>query len=127
MTPPSRPSRRRGRGALTITLLVAVLLGCTGIRQDEFVCEDAVSHLQECCPGFQAGNVDCSYDPGGCESNAIYPEISIAQSACIRGESCNTLRSTGVCGRALAVPAGTTWSDRSESTSASPSFPQVCP
>jgi hypothetical protein len=125
---PMTPQSRWGwRGGLTVALLVGVLLGCTGIREDEFVCEDAVSHLQQCCPGFVAGNVDCSYEPAGCEENPVYPEISISESTCIRGESCNELRSTGVCTRAIAVPAGTAWADASESSNAAPSFPRVCP
>ncbi|MGO8998124.1 MAG: hypothetical protein ACLQVI_32800 [Polyangiaceae bacterium] len=122
---------RSWRGGLAMAVLGLAVLGCPGIRQDELECEDAVSLLQECCPGFVASNVDCTYTQGSCEAGTIYPEISISQAECIRSESCQELRSSGVCARAIAVPAGTTWSDNSatapEDDSGPPAYPQVCP
>jgi hypothetical protein len=121
---------RKWRRALTLLLLVGLFVACTGIREDELACEDAVSYLQECCPGFSASNVDCTYAQGECDVGTVYPEISISQSACVRGESCAELRSTGVCARAIAVPAGTTWSNEETNApldDASPSSPRVCP
>jgi hypothetical protein len=83
----------------TLSLFVAALLACT-VRHDEFDCENAVSHLSECCPGFIASSIDCTYAPG-CEP--VYPELDVAQSDCIRGERCEVLRSTGVCDRAMGL------------------------
>jgi hypothetical protein len=97
------------RSGFTVSLLVALLLGCTGIREDELACEDAVSHLQACCPGFTGSNVDCTYEEGGCERSAVFPELNVNQSACIRNESCSELRATGVCARAAAMPSSRSW------------------
>jgi hypothetical protein len=90
---------RCGR-AFTLSLLVGVLLAC-GIRQDEFDCENAAAHLQECCSGFSATMIECTYSP---YCTTTYPEIDIADSDCIRNESCEDLIGTGVCGRALQLP-----------------------
>jgi hypothetical protein len=118
-------------GGFTAALLLGVILGCTGIREDELACEEAVAHLQDCCPGFYASSVDCTYEPGGCGVSPLYPEISTNQGWCIRSESCAELESTGVCARAIAMPPATTWSDTntdpSEGDAAPPPFPQVCP
>ena len=121
-------SSLRWRSGFTVSLLVGVLLGCTGIREDELACEDAVSHLQACCQGFTGSNVDCTYEEGGCKENAVFPEISVSQSACIRSESCAELRSTGVCARAGAIPASRNWSSSQASGSDNAGqLPQVCP
>src|SRR5258708_2675951 len=106
------------RSGFTVSLLGGVVLGCTGIREDELACEDAVSHLQGCCRGFTGSNVDCSYEAGGCGVNAIYPELSVSQSECIRGESCASLRATGVCSRAIAMPSSRSWSSAEASLDA---------
>jgi hypothetical protein len=87
-----------------VSLFVVIGFGCTGIREDELACEDAVSHLQECCTGFGATNIDCTYEPGGCDSSPQYPALSIDESACIRGQSCAALVANGVCQRAMRFP-----------------------
>ncbi len=127
------PKSRRWLALLALPLVLAAILGCPGIREDEFVCEDAVSHLQACCPGFSGNNVDCEYDPGGCEgARTVYPEITTRQAACIRGESCGELVASGVCARAIAAPPGTTWDEQGSlpvDDDADPPlpYPQVCP
>lgn len=115
------------RSGFTVSLLVGVVLGCTGIRGDELACEDAVSHLQACCPGFTGSNVDCTYEPGGCGNSPVYPELSVDQSACIRGESCDELRAAGVCARAIAMPASRSWEQTHAASDDAGAFPQVCP
>jgi hypothetical protein len=91
--------------SLTVALLVGLLLACPGIRQDELACEDAVAHLQHCCPGFTGSNIACTYTPGCGPSE--YPELGVDQSSCLRNESCDQLRSSGVCERATAIPMNT--------------------
>jgi hypothetical protein len=92
-----RPWRR----ALTIGVLLNVGLACTGIREDEFECEEAVSYVSECCPSFQASSVRCIYTPPStCENNAVLPDIDIATSRCVRSRSCEQLVSQGICDRA---------------------------
>ena len=81
---------------------------------DELDCEEAVSHLQGCCPGFDSNSISCVHKDG---CNASLPDITQSQSACIRATSCEQLAAAGVCG----LP----------STQASPpglaSVIQVCP
>ena len=86
-------------------ILIALPLACGDMRQDELDCEEAVSHLQYCCPGLTASNIEC-VDDSGCGSPTS-PAISIGQSRCIRDEDCRTLVRSGVCERADAVPPGT--------------------
>ena len=88
----------------TLSLVVGTLLACGSIRQDEFICENAVSRLQECCPGFDAHAIVCTYDQG-CVGGATYPELDSTQSDCILSDSCEVLRNSGVCGRVAALPA----------------------
>jgi hypothetical protein len=96
-----RPSWwRRG---FTLSLFVGGLLAC-GIREDEFDCENAVARLVQCCPGFVASSVDCTYSPG-CNDNP-YPSLDPSQSNCIMQSSCDTLRQTGVCDAASNLAQG---------------------
>jgi hypothetical protein len=91
--------RHRSCRGFTVSLtgmLVGVVLAC-GVRHDEFDCENAVAHLAQCCPGFDASTVQCTFS-GGC--NTSYPALDPAQSDCIRGASCETLVAQGVCARA---------------------------
>ena len=113
MTTTSRTLRRWSSG-FTVALFVGVILAC-GIREDEFACEDAVAHLQSCCPGFTANNIDCTYTEGqACETRSVYPEIDATQAACIRSESCASLREFGVCARVEALPLSTDWQNNAQ-------------
>lgn len=92
-----------GHTPVALAVLVGIGLACTGIRQDEFLCENAVSHLLDCCQGFRASHLSCTYDDRGC-GGTIYPELDVDQSNCILAESCAKLVSSGVCSRAIAAP-----------------------
>jgi hypothetical protein len=102
-----RSSRQAWRSGTTLSVACVAfaamaLVGpaCSGIREDEFDCESAVAHLADCCPGFHAALVYCTYQaPEGC-SSGVYPDLSLGQSACIRAESCEALVSSDVCARA---------------------------
>jgi hypothetical protein len=116
------PRTRRWRSGFTVSFLVLVALGCTGIREDELACENSVSLLQECCPGFSGSNIDCTYE-AGCKTYTAYPVISESESACIQEKSCAELQSSGVCAKAIAFR----YSYPADPTG-SPSTPsQVCP
>jgi hypothetical protein len=73
-------------------------------------CEEAVSALAECCPGFHAHTVRCvdhryrhTSDCNGTVSEGHErPEIDTVQSRCIRAASCDDLLRTGTCERAIA-------------------------
>jgi hypothetical protein len=94
--------RSHWRRGFTVALVVGLLMACGDIRQDEFLCENAVGHLQQCCPGFSPDAVNCTYAPG-C-TTTVYPELDATQSDCIMGQSCGALRAAGVCDRAAALP-----------------------
>jgi len=82
-----------------IAATVALMFACGDMRQDELDCEEAVSHLRDCCPGFDTNLVDCTYfAPQGC-GTTTYPDIPIGQSQCISGETCGSLVASGVCKR----------------------------
>jgi hypothetical protein len=83
------------RAALLTLVIGGGLPAAQAFREDEFVCEEAVAYLEECCPDLDAGEVQCVYNPG-C-SSTTYPSISTSESECIRDKSCDALRAEGVC------------------------------
>ncbi|HEY8092061.1 MAG TPA: hypothetical protein VIF09_29570 [Polyangiaceae bacterium] len=94
----------RGAGRIGAAVVVAwigsALFACADLREDELDCEEAVSVLEHCCSGFPSSNVSCVYESEGCST--VYPDIPLAESKCIRSESCESLVSSGVCARAAA-------------------------
>lgn len=88
---------RRPWAGFAAALFIGAPLACGDMKQDELDCEEAVAHLQDCCPGFDARRIECLHSDG-CTPER--PAISIPQSQCIRGENCGELVSSGVCGRA---------------------------
>jgi hypothetical protein len=93
-----RGGRSSAWAALTAGGLALVLACGDSLQQEELDCEEAVSHLEHCCPGFASGAIACVLQSEGC--NTIVPDLSIADSQCIRGESCGQLVTNGVCARA---------------------------
>lgn len=83
---------------LFIAVLAIGIMTC-GIREDELRCEESVAHLVECCPGFDAKDIDCYYTES-CESGNYYPAITIAESRCILNMDCPAIVSGGICERA---------------------------
>jgi hypothetical protein len=91
--------------------VVLIALGATRtsrggdhVGEDVLNCEEAVAHLAECCPKFDASLVRCvHYESEGCDpdrSSNRYPALDVGQSRCVRAASCDVLRSNGVCARA---------------------------
>jgi hypothetical protein len=104
VTKPLRPYRLTWLGRLARLTCIALglrgfVFACNDLRQDELDCEEAVAHLQHCCPGLALNQVSCRYERG-CMSEDTNPEISIAESRCVRALDCAALNSTGVCERA---------------------------
>ena len=96
---------KRPWSALATALVVGTLLCCgSGLRRDEIDCEEAVSHLHECCVAINPGTFNCRFVQG-CESDT-HPVLSVAVSVCIQNESCEALRGSGMCARAQAGPTG---------------------
>ena len=96
------------RFALAIAGIIALVFACgDALRQDELDCEEAVSHLQQCCPNFDSSEIACVYDDHGDQGcNATpptLPDISSSQSQCIRSAKCDVLVASGICLRAAQI------------------------
>lgn len=110
-------SRRSTTGVAVASLVVCTLLACrsgdehddNNFRADVIECEDALAHLEECCPGFDATPVLCNfyYDKtsgcGSTETSSEEPALTQAESSCIRDRSCEALVENKVCERAQAA------------------------
>jgi hypothetical protein len=82
--------------AFVVAACVATVFACTAPREDELECEEAVSRLSHCCPGFDSTRYRCIYT-AGCHSDT-QPDISVENARCIRRESCAALVTSGACG-----------------------------
>ena len=63
----------------------------------EFECEQAVAHLQSCCPDFPVTKVECDFN-GGCEAND-HPLFEVATSQCLQNRSCSEITAADGCAR----------------------------
>ena len=70
-------------------------------REDVILCEEAVAHLQSCCPSADFSGVKCTYyyNQDDCDGSvtSTLPGYSTAQSNCIRNASCADLVAIGAC------------------------------
>jgi hypothetical protein len=114
--------------ALATAMSIALFFACgDALNQEELDCEEAVAHLEECCPGFDSSQIVCVHEQQGCIlGSTTHPAIERDQTTCIRHESCNALVSSGVCDRAQAAKPYTTMSDP-DPTKPEPTAAQVCP
>jgi hypothetical protein len=93
------------KSALVTAVAAALVLCCgAGLRKDEIDCEEAVSHLHNCCVDINPSAYNCRFVQG-CESNTR-PVLSIQTSVCIQAQSCESLNRSGMCERAQAGPSG---------------------
>jgi hypothetical protein len=120
------------KSAWRILRVVVVIAGATllmadlGLREDEIDCEKAVAWLQSCCPGFaKSETLQCEY-VSGC---GVTPAISISDSQCILGESCDELQASGICERAQHLNSPTTpiFGGGGSGGGSSPTPNMVCP
>src|SRR5262245_60001452 len=64
-------------------------------RDDVLRCEDALSRLVKCCPGFDGSRVECNHlyrQESGCGSTTtthVDPALTIDESRCIADTSCD--------------------------------------
>jgi len=143
------------RGPSAIALVAGVLLACTygdgttvddqQLREDVVTCEEAVAHLEKCCPGFVAEELACKHSvttkepscdaTGGYSKDKEDPALDLAESHCILATDCDSLARQGICGRAQAARAqrsGTSYyEEEGEPQSAEKTYstphPKVCP
>lgn len=78
-------------------------------REDVLHCEEALAVLARCCPAFDPKKVVCGYhfeESRGCiysneiDRRTVTPALSLVESDCIRGSSCDGLLERHVCERA---------------------------
>jgi len=100
---------------------LSTLVADGGLTQDQLDCEEAVSYLQGCCPGFQASETVACESDQGCGSSTE-PALSISDSQCIVSLSCSDLVSQGICARVVNLSSPT--SDEGTTTG---DHPSVCP
>jgi hypothetical protein len=87
------------------------------LREDVLSCEEAVAHLDACCPHFDPTILRCQYHYDYVQSEDActgrvssstdeeHPALSLDESRCIRDRACGDLTADGVCDRAqLAQP-----------------------
>ena len=99
-------------GRRCLTLVVALLaVGAIAprargdeLREDVFLCEDAVARAMSCCPAsFQMPTATYCDFRDGCSGSPHDPEITMAQARCVIGATCDDLRSDK-CGVPLPCP-----------------------
>lgn len=74
---------------------MVVALSCRSFGSDELSCEEALSRIQDCCPGFNVDRIDCAQ---GCRyNNPSSPDLTERASECIRDRDCGELQSRGIC------------------------------
>jgi hypothetical protein len=95
---PTAFSRFRLRVLLVVIAVQTLTCGAT---EGELQCEEGVSHLAQCCPGFVASRVSCEL---GTTCSGLYPRLSRAESQCIEAMDCDTLIRNDVCGRIFRAP-----------------------
>lgn len=77
------------------------------LTEEVLACEEAVSILARCCPGFDPHAVQCvdhryrrtSSCDGSVHEGHDHPMLRSDQSECVRGSSCTDLVRTNTCGR----------------------------
>jgi len=97
------------RTCLALVAGLLLPLACGLIREDELECEQAVAHLLDCCPGFDARRLVCMYE-GGCGST-VYPSLPLEESKCLEALDCASIRAGDYCVRAQNAIAKRTYDD----------------
>ena len=92
--------RRTWTRAAVLGAVVVLVFACGGIDDNELNCEEAVAHLQDCCPGFEPRRFRCEEET---TCNTRTPDFFDRASDCIRELSCESLRSLGKCDAFLRI------------------------
>ena len=82
---------------LVLAALTPLVMGSSDLREDQFECEQAVSHMKSCCPAtFDPTHVSCEYEDG-CGGGSTYPSLGVDDSKCIEDKSCDQILGSGLC------------------------------
>lgn len=85
---------RRNPLPAILGILALGALTC-GIPEDDLQCEEAASHMANCCPGFDPKRLGCATIPG-CYGDGAYP-LPIQTSKCITDMSCDQIVAKSLC------------------------------
>ncbi|WP_437795827.1 hypothetical protein [Sorangium sp. So ce693] len=85
------------RRILCVLLLAPLALGM-GISEQEFLCENAAAHLEECCPSFSATPALCRQNVGCNGDEELW--LTADESRCIQDRECGDLVASNVCEQA---------------------------
>lgn len=88
-TLPRVPALRRRSAATAIVLAALSPFMCGPILEDEFLCNEAIAHLQSCCTRFEVDSNFCADTVDCNDSHAS--QLSVAQSQCILAKDCDAL------------------------------------
>lgn len=91
-------------GAVVVAAFTPLVMGSSGLREDELECEETMVHVEDCCPTFHL-NVGCTYSDG-CGHQE--PDLRVNQSECIRKLDCDQIVAGKVCERLAAINGATT-------------------
>ncbi|MFO0739133.1 MAG: hypothetical protein U0270_24765 [Labilithrix sp.] len=80
--------------------VVFLVFACGGIDGNELHCEEAISHLEECCDGLDARRFQCD-EEDACGQRS--PDFFDKASECIRDRSCEQLRAQGKCAAMIKI------------------------
>ncbi len=88
------------RSALAVGV-VSLLMADAPLDEGEYHCDEAVQHLQDCCPGYNFSGIDC--DAGrGCDNKR--PAIDDPEASTLRDLSCDDVRRRGYCDQPPVTP-----------------------
>ncbi len=82
-------------------VLFAYGASCTGFREDEIECEQAIVHLSACCPSYDSNKISCQYqEHRDCNDKLVStqtPDLTSDQSECLSAKSCEEIVAQGLC------------------------------
>jgi hypothetical protein len=83
--------------AAGLSIAALMLLGFSGLREDEIECEHAMAHLAACCPEFAVEEGVCNYNDG-CGTTRL-TVLTVDTSECIQERSCDEIEELDLCAR----------------------------
>jgi hypothetical protein len=130
-SPPwARPTGIRNRLLLALLVIAFGARCSSGISEDEFKCELAIAHLDECCPRFQSDAVSCRTTPmdKGCGGFSSLPLLDRAEAECVSGLDCQDVRDMRLCEKIAALhPAADRCDAQDDCADGGYYRPDVCP
>lgn len=83
------------RRGIVLGAVIFLVFACGGIDDNELKCEEAVAHLEDCCPGVDARRFTCDNEQTCVPSST--PDFYEKASECITSRTCDELKNQGKC------------------------------